>query len=81
MFYECKDSGIESYADGTTPNACASDINTKNFIFELQIRACKLFPWFDKNHIPKLQKRLILVEPWWNQAQLKNSLGFGFILT
>ena len=62
MFYECEDSGIENYADGTTPNACASDINT--VISELQIRACKLFPWFDNNHIPKLQKKLILVEPW-----------------
>ena len=49
MFYECEDSGIENYAYGTNPNACASDINT--VIFELQITACKFFAWFDNNHM------------------------------
>ena len=49
MFYECEDSDIESYADDTTPYACASDINT--VISELQITASKLFTWFDNNHM------------------------------
>ena len=49
MFYECEDSDIESYADDTTPYACASDINT--VISELQITASKFFTCFDKNHM------------------------------
>ena len=49
MFYECKDSDIENHTDDTTPYACASDINT--VISVLQIRASKLFTWFDKKHM------------------------------
>ena len=49
MFYKCEDSDIENYADDTTPYACACDINT--VISELQITACKLFIWFDNNHM------------------------------
>ena len=49
MFYECEDSDIENYTEGTTPYACASDIN--RVIFELQITASKLFTWFDNNHM------------------------------
>ena len=49
MFYECEDSGIENYADNTTPFACASDINA--VVSELQITTSKLFTWFDNNHM------------------------------
>ena len=75
IFYECEESDIENYADGTTPNARASNIDA--VISELQITASKLFTLFNNNHMianpekghlflssktPK--KKLILVEPW-----------------
>ena len=43
MFYKCEDSGIENYADSTTPYACASDIN--KVISELQITTTITITW------------------------------------
>ena len=49
MFYECEDTDMGNYANGTNPYACASDIET--VISELQITASKLFTWFNINHM------------------------------
>lgn len=49
MFCECEDSKIEKYADDATLYACAFDIDKS--ISELQVTACKLFIWFNNNHM------------------------------
>ena len=49
LFYECEESDIAIYADGTTPYSCGTDI--QSVIAELQIAANKLFHWFEYNHL------------------------------
>ena len=49
LFFECDDSEIATYADGTTPHSCANDI--PNIIMELQPMARKLCSWFTNNHM------------------------------
>ena len=49
LFYECEESNIASYADGTTPYSCAR--NTQIVISELKSISSKLFHWFQYNHL------------------------------
>ena len=58
MSYECEDSGIENYADDTTPYACASNINT--VISGLQIPINTLFTWFNNNDMKANPEQAIL---------------------
>ena len=55
MFYECRDSDIENYADYATPYVCASGIET--VISVLVIAASKFFTWFNNNHIKGKPKK------------------------
>ena len=49
LFYECEDSNVASYADGTTPYSCATDI--PSIALELQASGTKLFRWFKNSHL------------------------------
>ena len=49
LFYECEDSNIASYADGSTPYSSSTD--TPSVALELQASVNKLFRWFKNNHL------------------------------
>ena len=49
LFYECEESNIASYADGTIPYSCARD--TQTVISELKSISSRLFQWFQYNHL------------------------------
>ena len=49
LFYKCEESIIASYADDTTPYSCAR--NTQTVITELKSISCKIFHWFQYNHL------------------------------
>ena len=46
LFFTCENDDIPSYADNTTPYACARD--TPTVISGLQSTSEKLFKWFEK---------------------------------
>ena len=48
-FYECEDSNVASYADGTIP--CQHSYDIPSLPLEVQASATKLFRWFKNNHL------------------------------